>query len=70
MVNSVAESIAHLTSRGRMSLLLSLLAEEICNRPYGDRQEQLKEVLDFLPVAVGVMEEELRADIAKNARGG
>jgi hypothetical protein len=69
MVNVVAKTIEHMSSRSRISLLCSLLAEDICMRSYSERQECLIDVLGFLPVAVRQMEKEMRDEIAENARG-
>jgi hypothetical protein len=53
---------------GRSSLLLALLAQEICTFPPGDRAGALEDVIDDLPGILRATEKGMRQALVENAK--
>lgn len=69
LIKPLSRAISHLTLMQRTTLLLSLLAQEICLLPPGERQDALADVIAVLPRALDATEQGMRIALAANARG-
>ena len=70
LVKPVASLMAHLSIDGRITLLCALLAQEMCNLPLAERDDELRRVLRELPGILDATERGMREAIAQNARAG
>ena len=70
LVQPVSRRIAHLSVEGRITLLCNLLAQEICNLPLSERDEELARVRRDLPDMLDATEQGMREALAQNARNG
>lgn len=70
LVRPVASRMAHLSVDGRITLLCALLAQEMCNLPPTERDDELRRVLRELPGILDATESGMREALALNAKGG
>lgn len=70
LVLPMARKMERLPIPARITLLMSLLAQEICNLPFAERDEALAEVIRDLPGALDATEKGMREALAYNARRG
>jgi len=70
LVRPIAAQIAPLSIEGRITLLCGLLAQEMCNLPPAERDEEIRRVQRELPVILDATEAGMRVALAQNARAG
>jgi len=70
LVRPVAAKIAHLSIDARITLLCALLAQELCNLPPSDRDEEFRRVMRELPGIMDATEAGMREALAMNAKDG
>ena len=70
LVKPIAKRMEHLSVESRITLLCGLLAQEICNLPMGDREDELERVLDEMPSILRATERGMREALVGNARRG
>jgi len=70
LVRPVAARIEPLSIDGRITLLSALLAQELCNLPPSERDEELRRVLRDLPGILDATEAGMRQALVENARDG
>jgi hypothetical protein len=68
LVRPVASKMAHLSIDGRITLLCALLAQEICNLPPTERDDELRRVLRELPSILDATECGMRQAFVLNAK--
>lgn len=68
LVRPLADLIAHLSIDGRITLLTAVMAQEICNLPPGERDDELARVVRDLPIILDATEDGMRQALVENAR--
>lgn len=68
LVRPVTARMAHLNVEARLVLLSALLAQELCNLPPGERDDELRRVTRDLPMILDATERGMRLALARNAR--
>ena len=70
LVRPVAAMIASLSIAERIVLLEALMAQEMCNMPFSDRDEAMRDHLREFPRVLDETEKGMRQALAENARHG
>ena len=70
LVRPVAANMERLSIEGRITLLCALLAQEMCNLPPSERDEELRRVMQEMPDIMRSTEAGMRQALAMNAKKG
>jgi hypothetical protein len=70
LVRPMAANMERLSIEGRITLLCALLAQEMCNLPPSERDEELRRVMREMPDIMRLTEAGMRQALAMNAKEG
>ena len=68
LIRPLADRMAHLSLDSRLTLLCSLLTQEICTLPAGIQSEALQQIVAQLPDILSATEAGMRQALVENAR--
>lgn len=69
LVRPVADLIAPLSSADRIDLLTTVLCQEVCMLPHGERRRTLWDVMQSLPRTLDATEAAMRMVLTAKAKG-